>query len=181
MQEWIELYNSNNFDVDLSGWQIQDKQGTPTTFTILKDIKISANGFLFFKRPETKIMLNNDSDGLNLLTPDKKIIDSINFTSAPLNQSYNKINFTWNWSSTLTPRTKNVIASVQIKNTAKALPNLKISDNSKVATADISQTIINQEDGSAKNPWFLFYIALAVTIISASVVLILKLKLKQNV
>ena len=37
-------------------------------------------------------MLNNDGDGLNLLTPDGKIEDSMTFTSAPLNQSYNKTN-----------------------------------------------------------------------------------------
>jgi hypothetical protein len=35
-EEWLELKNSNNFDVDLSGWQIQDKAGSIKTYTILK-------------------------------------------------------------------------------------------------------------------------------------------------
>ena len=73
LDEWIELYNSNNFDVDLSGWQFKTQQGTITTFTIPQNTKILANGFLVFKRPDTNIMLNNDGDGLNLLTPDGKI------------------------------------------------------------------------------------------------------------
>ena len=72
--EWIELYNSNNFDVDLSGWQLQDTAGTITTYTIPQNTKILADGFLVFKRPDTKIMLNNDGDGLNLLTPIKKLL-----------------------------------------------------------------------------------------------------------
>lgn len=72
--EWIEIYNSNNSDVDLSGWQIQDTVGTITTYTIPQGTIILADGFLVFKRPDTQIMLNNDGDGLNLLTPDTKIV-----------------------------------------------------------------------------------------------------------
>ena len=90
--EWIEIYNSNNTDVDLSDWQLQDTIGTITTYTIPKTTKILGNGFLVFKRPETKIMLNNDQDGLNLFSPDGKIVSSLNFTSAPLDQTYSKIN-----------------------------------------------------------------------------------------
>lgn len=81
--EWVELYNSNNFDVDLSGWQLQDVNGTVSTFTITNATTILAGGLIIFKRPETKLMLNNDADGLVLITPDKKTVDSVNFISAP--------------------------------------------------------------------------------------------------
>ena len=179
--EWIELYNQNSFDVDLSGWQIQDTEGTATTYTILQNIKILAGGFLIFYRPDTKIMLNNDSDGLNLLTPDKKIADSMAFASAPLNQSYNKTSLNWQWSANFTPGAKNIIAAGQVaqsKNTAKTLPNEKNSvknNNVELGLADISQT-------TNANPWFLFFTALVITIISAAIVLIIKLKyLNKNV
>ena len=188
--EWIELYNSNNFDVDLSNWQLQDTVGTTTTYTIPVGTKILANGFLVFKRPETEIMLNNDQDGLNLLTPDKKIIDSMAFTSAPLNQSYNKTGSGWRWSTTLTPGTVNVVtvvaktlpASATPKALQAGLPNAKNSvknDGVVNGLADISQSIdTNQENNSTTNPWFLFFIVLGTTIILAIILLFIKFKLK---
>ncbi len=177
--EWIELYNSNTSDVDLSSWQIQDIAGTITTYTIPQNTKILANSFLVFKRPETKIMLNNDEDGLNLLTPDKKIIDSMTFSKAPLGQSYNKVNSAWQWSTTSTPGTKNIIAAQIV------LPKVKNSVKNEGTTpglADISQSInLNQDNNSVKNPWFLFFIVLASTVILAILVLLIKIRfLKPN-
>ena len=128
-QEWIELYNSNNSEIDLSDWQLQDTIGTITTYTIPQNTKISAGGFLVLKRPDTKIMLNNDQDGLNLLTPDKKTEDSMAFVSALLDQSYNKTGSGWQWSTTLTPGAANIISAAYTK------PKEKLNNN--VLTTDI--------------------------------------------
>jgi competence ComEA-like helix-hairpin-helix protein len=177
--EWFEVLNTNSSDVDLSGWQVKDITGTISTYTLPQGAKILANSFLVFRRPETNIMLNNDQDGLNLLTPDKKIIDSVNFTTAPLGQSYNKVGSVWQWSTTLTPGAKNIIAAI-----AKILPKTTKSDNNKanVAVADLSgATDINQEQSSASNPWFLFFIASGITVISATAILLIKLKFQKNV
>lgn len=179
--EWVELYNSNNTAVDLSGWQIKDISGTITTYTILKDT-ISANGFLFLKRPETKIMLNNDTDGINLLTPDKKIIDSVNYTKAPLDQSYNKTTSSWGWSTTLTPGTTNIITGTQSKTLSKAKNSVnnngvEVGLPAQVGLADIS---LPAQVGQNKNPWLLFFTALIMAIILAVIALIIKLKIFKN-
>ena len=130
MQEWIEIFNSNNFDVDLSGWKISDTAGTITNYTFSKDVKILSGGFLILKRPDTKIMLNNDEDGLNFYTPDGKIIDSVTYTKAPTGQSYNKTDLGWQWSTTLTPGFTNKISQPTIAVNAKnALSKTKKSDN----------------------------------------------------
>jgi competence ComEA-like helix-hairpin-helix protein len=178
--EWVELYNSNNTAVDLSSWQIQDISGTITTYTILKDT-ISANGFLFLKRPETKIMLNNDTDGISLLTPDKKIIDSVNYTKAPLGQSYNKTTSSWGWSTTLTPGTTNIITGTTTKTKSPSTssgsgdlskPKNSVNNNGvEAGLADISQN---------NNPWLLFFTALIMAIILAVIALIIKLKIFKN-
>jgi len=183
--EWIELYNSNNFDADLSGWQIQDTEGTPTTYTIPQSTKILSYGFLVFKRPDTNITLNNDEDGLNLLTPDKKIVDSMSFTTAPLNQSYNKISSgSWQWSTDATPGSKNIIPSANIVTSNKALPKAKNSakNNGVSAVADISGAtgLAENETSGGLNPWFLFFIVLAVTIVLAATVLLIKIKISKK-
>jgi competence ComEA-like helix-hairpin-helix protein len=189
--EWIELYNSNAFEVDLSGWQLQDIEGTPTTFTIPQNTKIIANGFLIFERASTKIMLNNDADGLNLSTLDKKVVNSVNYTKAPLGQSYNKTKSGlpaqagWAWSTTMTPANNNIITGVGTKTSYKTLSNTKNSVNNngiEAGLADLSQVIdTNQENLKNNNPWLLFFTALAIAAVSATILLIIKLKTKSNV
>ena len=77
------------------------------------------------------------------------------------------------------------------RNLLKKLLKSKKSDNSKEVNAgevDLSlpaqagqATNLNQENTQTTNPWFLFFTALAITIISAFVVLIIKLKFQKNV
>ncbi len=87
-EEWIGIFNKNNFEADLQGWQITDTDGKTNIYTFPAGIKISAMGFLVLGRPETKIILNNDGDGLNLIKPDGKIADSVSYGKTTLGQSY---------------------------------------------------------------------------------------------
>jgi len=178
--EWVELYNSNNFSVDLSDWKIKDTKGTPTVYTFQKNTEILALGYLVLRRPDTKITLNNEEDGLNLSSPDNKIIDFVEYNKAIKNQSYNRTNSSWQWSTTLTQGLPNVITS---KTSEKVLSKNKKSVNNNIEAG----YIINQEKGlsalseSKINPWFLFLIAILLTIISAVVVLFIKLKFNNHV
>lgn len=173
--EWVELYNTNNFTVDLSNWKLKDSEGTITTYAIPLNTKILANSFLVFKRPDTKISLNNSGDTLNLILPNNKLIDSVSFTKAPLNQSYNKINSNWIWNTNLTKGMPNIVLA--------DLPKLKNSDNnnnvSQENLATLSQAL-NENKIENKNPWILFFITILVAIILSIVILVIKLKLKNK-
>lgn len=184
--EYIELFNSNNFEVDLTGWKISDTAGTISTFTISQGTRMAANGYKLFTRPETKIMLNNGGDGLNLLLPDGKSVYSIGFTNAPVGQSYNRDSNDWAFSTTLTPGVANIITAAP-----KVLPKAKKSATNNIVeakdfTADLSLSakdlIKTDQTSQEKNfsPWFLFFIVLAVTIILALAVLIIKFKLNKT-
>jgi len=184
--EFIEIYNNNNFDIDLSGWKLQDQVGSQVTYIIKENSKIKAFGFLVFTRPISKISLNNSQDTLNLLFPDNKIADSISFTSAKLGQSYNlNTAKSWAWSTTLTPGVGNIITQpVTIKESSKnkGLPKPQNSDNNIINAdellADLSKptnTLNNQN-----NPWFLFIITFSVAIICAIIILIIKFKIIKN-
>jgi competence ComEA-like helix-hairpin-helix protein len=181
--EWIELYNSNDFDVNLSNWTIQDINGTIKIYAIPKNTKIFANGFLVLKRPETKIMLNNDEDGVMLSWPNKETVDSASFTSAPLSQSYNKRGLTWAWSTNATIGATNIIANTQNPDN-KNLSKTKISgknNNIEVGLASVSQGIIkNQKNSRNNNPWFLFFTALTTTIVLTSFVLFIKFRIYKS-
>lgn len=185
-EEWLELYNSNDTAVDLSGWIVKDSAGSITTFAIPQNTKIMRNGFKTFTRPETRIMLNNDEDGLELLTPDNKIVDFVAYSKAPLGQSYSRVLEKWSWSTTLTPGTVNIITAVAAvtpsgsKGTSSVpdgLPKAQKSDNSKLVQAGLAS--LSQEPNL--NPWFLFFTVLAATLILATTVLLIKFKFNKNV
>jgi len=183
-EEWIELYNQNNFEVNLSGWTIEDINGSTKTFIIGGlpptggQAKILANGFLVLSRAETKIMLNNDTDGIKLLNPNKEVLDSVSFTSAPLGQTYNKFSGGWVWSSP----TKGAI-NIATAN-SKTLPKTTKSAKNDVADAKLASVAnaidFNQDNAKQNSPWFLFFTALAVTIILGVAVLFIKLKLNKT-
>ncbi len=127
--EWIEIQNKNKFKVSLSGWKIKDKKGKITIYTFPPNTIIKPFSFLILKRTKTKIALNNNGDGLDLINPNKKIIDSVFFEKAHFNQSYNRLSKNhWKWSSCLTPGRKNIIL---ISTTKKITKNKHISQKYK--------------------------------------------------
>lgn len=181
--EWIELYNKNNFDVDLASWKLQDTDGTTTNYTIPAGVKILANNFLVLKRSDTKINLNNTSDSVKLLFPDGKTADSVSFTKAPLGQSYNLINFeNWAWSTTLTPNLKNIItqAASVAKNikASKKNPTIQAKD-ALAALSELQKSDNNIIEEKQNNPWFLFVTVLLVAIIMGFGALIIRLKFNK--
>jgi len=102
-EEWIEILNKNDFEVDLSKWKVLDTIGTTNTYIFPDGIKIKAKGFLILSRIETKITLNNSGDGLILVQPNDNLIDSMSYKKALLGQSYSLTGSEWVWTSILTP------------------------------------------------------------------------------
>jgi len=168
-EEWIEIFNQNDFDVDLSGWTIKDTTGSAKTYTL--NAKIPANGYLVLSRPQTNITLNNSGDGLNLINPNKEIIDSIDFGKAFLNQSYNRVESDWTWSTTLTPGAKNVIPQPSQSTPAKSsTEEIKKPENESREVSNVAD--VNLSNQKSKPPIWL--IALIVAISSGIAILIVK-------
>jgi hypothetical protein len=112
-EEWIELFNKNSFEVDLSDWQLQDKIGTTANYIIPEGIKISPQGFLIFQRPATKIVLNNDGDSVSLLQPDGALVETVGYENAPEGQSFARQASEWSWTTTITPGKVNIITKIE--------------------------------------------------------------------
>jgi len=174
--EWIEIYNSNNFEINLSGWKIKDTAGTPKTFVIAENKKITGFGFLVFARPETKITLNNDGDGVVLQNPNGEIVDSVEFGKSSKGASFAKFFSGWQWTNSPTPSYEN---SISIKNTNETLSKKEKSGNNTI-NAKSSISSLNQDFVKTNNPWFLFLTAIVLTIISAVIVLFIKFKLYKK-
>jgi len=189
--EWIEIYNGNSAEVNLQGWEMRDTTGAATAYIFKESAKMGGYGYLVLKRPETKITLNNDEDGITLAFPGnsevtKKVADTVTYESAPANLSYNKTNNGWQWSKDATPGKKNVISEKPAE-IALLLSNEEPGENESIAVAGVSESfgenlnaISNTLDKSiplAKSPVTVFLIALSITIISGIMVIVLKSKL----
>jgi hypothetical protein len=174
--EWIEIFNQNNSGVDISNWEIEDKEGKTKTYTLPENTQIPAKGFLVLKRSDTKIILNNAGDEVLLSQPDGKTIDKVSYENAPHNQSYSLINREWVWNNNLTPGFENTILN----------PVLEPEKEDKVEEIQTSieergiAAISNQssEDVLSSLPALP---ALAIAISSAIIILILKRKTKRSV
>ncbi|NOX61652.1 MAG: lamin tail domain-containing protein, partial [Chloroflexi bacterium] len=75
----MELYNSNAFAVDLSGWQIDDQADGAAPYTIPKGSLIPAKGLFLIER---HFGLNNSGDQVRLFAPDGTLRDEHVFMNA---------------------------------------------------------------------------------------------------
>ena len=188
--EFIELYNVATADIDISGWKLQDIEGTQTTYTFPTNTKMRAGEYLLLTRAVTKILLNNDTDGIGLFWPNNRMIDMVNFTKAITKQSYNKTATGWQWSITPTPGTKNniTIPAIISKTKAKTLPKAKKTDNKVTMALGENSESVNPAIGalsgplknSNQNPWLLFTIAGLIALASGIVFLIITLILPKK-
>ncbi len=87
-QEYIELYNANDFPVDLGGWRLDDIEGGTRPYVISAGTIIPARGLLLFRR---NFGLNNDGDMVRLLAPDDSLRDSHQYSLARKGGSWSRM------------------------------------------------------------------------------------------
>ena len=170
-KEWIEIFNQNSFEANISGWQITDLIGQTQSYTFPEGSTIEPEGFFLLPRPETEITLNNDGDELKLFRPDDSYADSVAYKSAPNGQSFNRTPSGWTWSPHPTPGEANSIPLPE-ESEEKIQQEIKNED----ALAALNQ-VINLE-GNKRNPETSFPFAAAISLAVFSGLVILNLKKK---
>jgi hypothetical protein len=185
-EEWIELFNQNNFEVDISGWQLSDSVGGTKNFTFSEGATIKAKGFAVLFRPTTKITLNNGGDGLKLVLPNGVIIDSLDYSKAARAQSFNRLGSQWLWSPTLTPGKENIIP--EPKETKERSPEVRgqqkepFSEKEK-GLAAVSQIFEQKQERylpKSSNFLLILLIGIVIAVFSGVMILILKKKIGKN-
>lgn len=113
-EEWIELFNQGDQLVDLTGWQIADLFGKTKKYVFPPGAAVPPLEYLVLKRPETKIILNNQKDGLSLISPDGEVIDTLNYINAPRAKSLARLSDKWFWTESSSPGKKNIAGKSEI-------------------------------------------------------------------
>jgi len=167
-QEFIELFNQENIDLNISEWYLKDTEGATKKFIFPKNTIIKANDFLVFFRPETKITLNNTGDRVELFNPNNEIVDAVNYEKAFQGKSFSKIEDNWTWTLNLTPGKENKEESESKVSEIKDLP----TSLSETQPKDFSLIKSNEKLLS------LILTALSVSLASTIFILFLKKRLK---
>jgi len=110
--EFIELYNKDGAEADLSGWILEDTMGRTRRYVIPNGTKIPGQGYLFFNSFETRIVLNNSGDGVRLSWPDEGAASATPEDSGPANEeeAFAFDGREWVWTEIPTPGEENEIA-----------------------------------------------------------------------
>ncbi len=82
--EWIELFNNSNKDINLKNWKILNQKSSHT----ISNKTIKANSYLSVSN--LKITLKNKEEHLKLLDFNNNLIDEIKYKNASEGLSYNK-------------------------------------------------------------------------------------------
>ncbi len=109
--EYIELYNPNDHQVDLSGYKITLNSATPKSFTFSSHL-IDPFTFMSFSDSFTKIVLPNTSASLSLIAPAGNVVDVSEVYANPGDdEAWALINNEWQYSNQPTPSAENKTSS----------------------------------------------------------------------
>lgn len=167
-EEWVELYNPQSLEADLSGYVLDDiTAGGTNPYTIPAGTVIPAHGFVVLWQGATGVGLNNAGDTVNLLKPDgSTVIDSYSYPSSIDDISYGREtdgSSTWTTFSTPTPGETN---GGTVNNGDSVLINEFLPDpyvlyseewielyNPSSETVDISGYVLDDLTSGGTNPY----------------------------
>jgi hypothetical protein len=117
--EFIELYNPGDENVDLSGWTLKDA-GKTSHYIFHSDTIIKSGGYLVIYRKDFKFALNNSGDeSVYLMDPNGEEVSKIFYDKANEGVSYNFDGNTWRWSRFITPGEDNKFNNLPDSKTKK--------------------------------------------------------------
>lgn len=107
--DWIELYNLTNEDIDLTGYYLNDSKKNLTKWQFPDNTILEKNGYLVVWADgdsttqaglHTNYKLSSLGENVVLVSPDQKVIDLVEYPATTLAQSYARLpdgtgNFVW--------------------------------------------------------------------------------------
>jgi hypothetical protein len=168
--EYIELYNPNPVEFDLSGFVLQTGTTSLHAHTFATGTKLAPQSFVAFYADKTDLSLSNSGGQVQLLDPlGRSIATTDVYGAAKDGQSWSKANGAWYWTTTITPNTANVIKlpatkqSATKKTTTKG--QVKAATTAKKSAGAASASSKNfDEDTAAKTTVHLWTLALVAAV-----------------
>lgn len=108
--EFIEIRNTEQSAVDITGWKLTDSKGKAFVFL---STQIMPNGSISFSYATTKLTLVNTSDTISLLDANGAQIDQVFYSAPKEGESYARdTDRSWRWTNIVTPGAENIFPVV---------------------------------------------------------------------
>ena len=97
--DWVELYNGNNFSLNLNGYYLSDNENELTKWTF-PNVTIPANGYLIVwcdtagnsqTGLHTTYRLSADQEEVYLTDPTNTVIDAVHYVNMPSDKGYARV------------------------------------------------------------------------------------------
>ena len=97
--DWVELYNGNNFSLNLNGYYLSDNENDLTKWTF-PSVTIPANGYLIVwcdtaggtqSGLHTTYRLSADQEEVYLTDPTNTVIDAVHYVNMPSDKGYARV------------------------------------------------------------------------------------------
>lgn len=99
-KEYVEIYNPNNYAVDLKGYRLGLNSSSPKTYTFASSQLLNALSFISFNDIFTKMTLPNSSASLSLTAPAGNLVDQTEAYVNPADdEAWALINSTWQFTN----------------------------------------------------------------------------------
>lgn len=138
--EFVEFYNPNPADFDLTGYVLQTGLTATYRYTFPAGSLLPAQGYTTFLSMQTKASLSNSGGKAQLLDPSGAVIaESSIYGSAKDGQAWALQSGEWRWVTSPTPGAINSAPAVQPVIKAAAAPKSKKTTTKKPAAAKITK------------------------------------------
>lgn len=145
--EFVELYNPNTTDLDISGYTIRAGTTTKYSYTFPQGTAISALSYISITSMNTPITLNNTGATVELSNDLGELLDATTYSAVSAGNAWARgQNGDWTWTTSPTPDAQNTIIAplVPVTATKVTLANNKTSTKkSKVVTSSAAKKKTN--------------------------------------
>lgn len=154
-QEWVEIYNPNDFPVNTKNYILDDYTDSGSTTMKLKEVEIQPKGYYLAYDPT--IILNNSNEEIQLFDPSGNLLDKIFFSQSFEGQSYARIKNEWLWTTFPTPNFENEIISEELEISEKEEKDSKFQNGDLSSEIYISEILPNPIGEDALSEWVELY------------------------
>ena len=97
IEEWIEIYNPSEIEINLSGYLLEDKAGHQMLLDeglVGMSLLIKPNGFIVIYRNGSKLSLNNTGEEIIYLYKDiekSELLDSFSYSGSVIDRSWGRV------------------------------------------------------------------------------------------
>ena len=107
-QEWLELVNKSDSEINLKNWRVENSNGK---FKFKNDLWLEAGDFYLLDNAVSKLAFKNSSDTISLYDDSDELVETVAYAEAAPGESYARgANGKWFWTAKLTPGEENIIS-----------------------------------------------------------------------